>query len=398
VIATVVVGGGIVGLATALAVLEADPGAPVVILEKEAACGRHQTGHNSGVIHSGIYYAPGTLKARLCRAGSRSMAAFCAEHGIEHRTCGKLIVATSADELPALERLVERGVAQGLAVERLGPAGIREREPHAAGIAAIWVPETGVVDFGVVAARMAEVVAASGGEVRTSATVTALTRRGGRWVVTTTGGELQAARLVTCGGLQSDRLARLAGADPGARILPFRGEYYELVAHRRHLVNGLVYPVPDPRFPFLGVHLTRDVHGSVHAGPNAVLGLRREAYRRADVDLRDLGDALAFPGTWGLARRYWRTAVAEQYRSWHRPAFVRALQRLVPEIEARDVVPAPAGVRAQAVGADGALLDDFVIVEQDGAVHVCNAPSPAATASLEIGRVIAGRLIGSPPA
>jgi L-2-hydroxyglutarate oxidase len=395
VIATVVVGGGIVGLATALAVLEADPGASLVLLEKESACGRHQTGHNSGVIHSGIYYAPGSMKARLCRAGSRSMVEFCAHHGIDHRVCGKLIVATAPAELAALEKLYDRGVAQGLAVERLGPAGIREREPHATGIAAVWVPETGVVDFGAVAARMAGLVVDAGGEVRTSSPVTALARRGGRWVVTTPAGPLEAARLVTCGGLHSDHLAHLAGAESGARILPFRGEYYEVVPHRRHLVNGLVYPVPDPRLPFLGVHLTRDVHGSVHAGPNAVLGWRREAYRRRDIDLRELGEALAYPGTWGLARRYWRTAIAEQYRSLRAPAFVRALQRLVPEIEGRDVVPAAAGVRAQAVAADGSLVDDFLLVERDGAVHVCNAPSPAATASLEIGRVIAARLVGA---
>jgi L-2-hydroxyglutarate oxidase len=391
--ATVVVGGGIVGLATALAVLEADPGSSLVVLEKEPECGRHQSGHNSGVIHSGIYYAPGSLKARLCRAGNRSMAAFCEEHGIPYRTCGKLIVATAEDELPALERLYERGVAQGLAVERLGPEGVRAHEPHAAGIAAVWVPETGIVDYGEVVGRLAALVTAAGGEVRTTTPVTGLERRGGRWLVSSPGGPLEAARVVTCAGLQSDQVARMAGAEPGARVLPFRGEYYELVAHRRHLVNGLVYPVPDPRLPFLGVHFTRDIHGAVHAGPNAVLGWRREAYRRRDVDLRELAESLAYPGTWGLARRFWRTAIAEQYRSLRKAAFVHALQRLVPEVEARDVVPAGAGVRAQAVAADGALVDDFLIVEQDGAVHVCNAPSPAATASLEIGRVVAGRLV-----
>jgi L-2-hydroxyglutarate oxidase len=395
VIATVVVGGGIVGLATARALLEAEPGAQVVVLEKEPECGRHQSGHNSGVIHSGIYYAPGSLKARLCRAGNRSMAEFCARHAVDHLVCGKLIVATSREELPRLDRLHERGVAQGLAVERLGPAGIRDREPHVAGIAAVWVPETGIVDFADVVAELVRRVATAGGEVRTSTEVVDLTWRGGRWEVETSSGDLEAARLVTCGGLQSDRLARLAGADPRARILPFRGEYQQLVAHRRHLVNGLVYPVPDPQLPFLGVHLTKDIHGGVHAGPNAVLGWRREAYRRGDVELRELGEMLAFPGLWGLARRYWRTALSEQYRSLRKAAFVRALQRLVPEIEARDVAPAGSGVRAQAVAPDGSLVDDFLIVEQDGGTHVCNAPSPAATASLEIGRVITSRLLGA---
>jgi L-2-hydroxyglutarate oxidase len=385
----VIVGGGIVGLATARALVDSGDGHRLVVIEKEPACGRHQTGHNSGVIHSGIYYRSGSMKAELCAAGNRSMIEFCAEQGIPHEVCGKLIVATAPDEVPRLERLHERGVDQGMAVELLGPDGARDREPHVRAIAALWVPTTGIVDFGVVARRLAAVIEAAGVEVRTSTEVTGLSRRGRSWMVATSTGDLEATTIVTCAGLHSDRVARMAGADPGARILPFRGEYYELVAERRHVVRGLVYPVPDPDLPFLGVHLTRAIDGSVHAGPNAVLGLRREAYRRSDVDIGELREILGYRGTWQLARRYWKTAATEQYRSLRKAVFLRSLQRLVPELESADLVPAGAGVRAQAVDADGRLVDDFLIVEQQGAVHVCNAPSPAATASLEIGRVVA---------
>jgi (S)-2-hydroxyglutarate dehydrogenase len=385
----VIVGGGIVGLATARALVESGHGEGVVVIEKEPSCGRHQTGHNSGVIHSGIYYRAGSMKARLCAAGNRSMIEFCVEQGIRHEVCGKLIVATDQAEVPGLVRLHERGVEQGISVELLGPAGARDREPHVRAVAALWVPPTGIVDFGVVAQRLAAMLEAAGAEVRTSTEVTGLARAGEGWMITTSTGELDAATVVTCAGLHSDRVARMTGADPGVRILPFRGEYYELAPSGRHLVRGLVYPVPDPELPFLGVHLTRGIDGTVHAGPNAVLGFRREAYRRSDVDVGELREILGYPGTWKLARRHWRAAVAEQYRSLRKAVFLRSLQRLVPALESDDLLPAAAGVRAQAVDAGGGLVDDFLIVEQQGAVHVCNAPSPAATAALEIGRVVA---------
>jgi len=385
----VVIGGGIVGLATARSLLEGGHRGRVIVVEKEVECGRHQTDHNSGVIHSGIYYKPGSAKAEMCIAGNRSMVAFCREHAIAHAVCGKLIVASDRDELTRLDALHDRAVQLGIAVERLGPDGARDREPHVRAVAALWIPSTGIVDFRAVAAVLAVLVHDAGGEVRTATDVTALARRGDRWIVTAGGSELEATTIVNCAGLHSDRIARLAGADPSARIVPFRGEYYELVPARRHLVRGLVYPVPDPGLPFLGVHLTRTIDDRVHAGPNAVLGLRREGYRRTDVDLRDVVSTLAYPGTWRLARRLWRTAAAEQYRSLRKAVFVRSLQRLVPELEADDLVPGGAGVRAQAITADGAMVDDFLIVEQAGAVHVCNAPSPAATSSLEIGRVVA---------
>jgi L-2-hydroxyglutarate oxidase len=385
----VVVGGGIVGLATARALLERGDGEGVVVIEKEPSCGRHQTGHNSGVIHSGIYYRAGSMKARLCAAGNRSMIEFCVDQGIRHEVCGKLIVATDQAEVPRLERLHERGVEQGISVELLGPDGARDREPHVRAVAALWVAPTGIVDFGVVAQRLAAELEAAGADVRTSTDVTGFARARGRWMITTSTGELDAATVVTCAGLHSDRVARMTGADPGVRILPFRGEYYELAPRGRHLVRGLVYPVPDPELPFLGVHLTRGIDGTVHAGPNAVLGFRREAYRRSDVDVGELREILGYPGTWKLARRHWRAAVAEQYRSLRKAVFLRSLQRLVPALESDDLLPAAAGVRAQAVDAGGGLVDDFLIVEQQGAVHVCNAPSPAATAALEIGRVVA---------
>jgi len=384
---TVVIGGGIVGLATARALTEMGRG--VVVLEKEAACARHQTGHNSGVIHSGVYYPPGSLKARLCLAGNRSMVAYCAAHDIDHRVSGKLIVATGTEEVARLERLHARGLEHGLAVERLGPAGARDREPYVRADAALWVPETGIVDFVAVAHQLQRDIETAGGEVRTGTEVTGLARRGTEWIVSTPAGEQRASSLVNCGGLQSDLIARMGGAEPRGHVLPFRGEYYTLTPASSALVRGLVYPVPDPELPFLGVHLTRGIDGTVHAGPNAVLGLRREAYRRTDVDVRELREILAYPGLWRLARRHWRAALTEQHRSLRTAVFVRSLQRLVPDLTVGDLVPAPAGVRAQAVAPDGGLIDDFLLVEQPGAVHVCNAPSPAATASLEIGRVVA---------
>ena len=385
---TLVIGGGIVGLATARAVQLRFPGRRVAVLEKEQTLARHQTGHNSGVVHSGIYYRPGSFKARLCKAGNESMYSFCAEHGVPFERCGKLIVATSESELPELENLYQRGIANGLEVRRLDAPAIRTLEPHAAGIAALQVPSTGIVDYKVVARRLAELVVAEGGEVSCGIEVTRI-REG---AVETRGGRVEASLIVNCAGLQSDRLAREAGAALAARIVPFRGEYYQLKPGRTALVRGLIYPVPNPLFPFLGVHCTRMIDGSVHLGPNAVLALAREGYRKTAVNVRDLAETLTFPGWWRLAARHWRDGLHEVARSLSRAAFVRSLQRLVPAITADDVIPCEAGVRAQALRPDGTLEDDFLIVQSPGAIHVCNAPSPAATASLEIGRTIASMI------
>jgi L-2-hydroxyglutarate oxidase len=384
-----IIGGGIVGLATAHALAAGPLGAPLV-LEAEDRVAAHQTGHNSGVIHSGLYYRPGSLKARNCVEGRAAMVRFCAEHGIAHECCGKIVIATAASELPALDELARRAEANGLAgVRRIGPEEIREREPHATGIAGLLVPETGIVDFADVARTLARLVETAGGTIQTGARVVAVRRDGGALVVETTRGPVRCRHLVNCAGLHSDRVARLCGLATALRIVPFRGEYYELVAERRDLVRHLVYPVPDPRFPFLGVHFTRTIHGGVEAGPNAVLALRREGYSRTSFSARDTGELLAFGGFWRMARRYGRDAVGELYRSLSTRAFVRALQRLVPDLRSADVRRAGSGVRAQAVEPGGALVDDFRIVEADRMIHVLNAPSPAATASLSIGRTIA---------
>jgi L-2-hydroxyglutarate oxidase len=320
------------------------------------------------------------------------MVALCREHGIEHEVTGKLIVATEPDELPRLDELERRAEAHGLAVERLGPAGIADREPHAAGIAALWVPSTGIVDFGAVGRLLGQLLEARGVQVRTGVTVTGLERDGREQRVLTDEGDVRAGVVVGCAGLHSDRLARLGGVDPGCRIVPFRGEYYELSDEASPLVRGLIYPVPDPAFPFLGVHLTRVVGGHVHAGPNAVVALRREGYRRRDITARDVLDTATYPGFWRLARRHAGDGLAEMARSASKRLFLRSLRRLVPDLELDHLRPAPAGVRAQALTPDGKLVDDFLFVEAPGQLHVCNAPSPAATASLEIGKEIASRL------
>jgi L-2-hydroxyglutarate oxidase len=387
-----VIGGGIIGLATARELRRRFPRATVVVLEKESRVAAHQTGHNSGVIHSGIYYAPGSLKARLCRAGSTSMVAFCREQGVPVQVCGKLIVATEPAELPRLQALLERGLANGLQVRRLDPGEVRQREPHVRALAAIGVPSTGIVDFRQVCEALRKLVEADGVELRLGAEVRGLARVDGALLLRTSAGEVRAGYLVNCAGLHSDRLARAAGADPGARIVPFRGEYYELVPGRRELVNGLVYPVPDPAFPFLGVHLTRMIDGSVHLGPNAVPAGRREGYRKGALSARDLVATATWPGFWRLARRYWRTGSREIWRSLSKRAFVAEARRLLPDLGPGDLEPAAAGVRAQALARDGKLVDDFLIVEAERATHVCNAPSPAATASLEIARHVVDRM------
>jgi L-2-hydroxyglutarate oxidase LhgO len=385
-----IVGGGIVALATARALAERAPRARLLILEKEGRLGAHQTGHNSGVIHSGIYYRPGSYKARLCVEGARLMVQFCQAHGIRMERCGKVIVATREEELPRLAALHERGVANGVPdLALIGPERVRELEPHAAALRAIHSPNTGIVDFSEVATALARDLQARGVRIETGARVTAIARTGDGLELGTPHLAFRARRLINCAGLYSDEVARMAGAVPGVRIVPFRGEYYFLRPERRHLVRGLIYPVPDPEFPFLGVHFTRTVHGDVEAGPNAVLAFAREGYTFGRVVPRELLGTLAYRGFWAMARRYWRTGVYEMYRSLSKAAFVRALQRLVPDLRPEDVTPGGAGVRAQAVSPDGTLVDDFRILESADAIHVLNAPSPAATASLAIGRHVA---------
>ncbi|WP_345581025.1 L-2-hydroxyglutarate oxidase [Streptomyces prasinosporus] len=385
-----VIGGGIVGLSTAYAVSRAAPGTRIAVLEKEPGPARHQTGRNSGVIHSGVYYRPGSLKARYAVRGAAEMVKFCAEYDVPHAVTGKLIVATERDELPRLHALAQRGRENGLAVRELGAAQIAEYEPEVEGLAAVHVGTTGICDFTAVARHLAE---ASGAEIRYGARVTRIDRRPDRGVaVLTASGDVVRGRvLVNCAGLHCDGIARLTGDEPGVRIVPFRGEYYELA--RPELVRGLVYPVPDPAFPFLGVHLTRGVDGGVHVGPNAVPALAREGYDRRTVRPRELAATLAWPGSWRLARRHWRYGAGELHRSLSKAAFTRAVRRLLPAVREEDLVPTAAGVRAQAVLRDGGLVDDFLIQRAPRAVHVLNAPSPAATASLPIGREVARRAL-----
>ena len=385
----VIIGGGIVGLATALRLTERGVRS-IAVLEAESRLAAHQTGHNSGVIHSGLYYKPGSLKARLCVAGREAMYGFCTEHGVRHERCGKIVVATDATELERMGELERRGAANGLAgLRRLSPAEVREREPHVACVAALLVPDTGIVDYTAVCEAYARRIRDAGGRIETGVAVRSARREGRDIVVRTADGTRTCRALVNCAGLQSDRVARACGVDPGVRIVPFRGEYAELVPERQHLVKHLIYPVPDPRFPFLGVHFTRMAAGGVECGPNAVLALARHGYTASVVSLPDIADWLAFPGFWRMAARYWRMGLGEMKRAGSRRAFVAALRRLVPELRDGDVHPAEAGVRAQAVDRSGALVDDFRIERAPGMVHVLNAPSPAATASLAIGGEIA---------
>ena len=390
-----VVGGGIIGMSTAYALTRARPGLRITVLEKEAGPARHQTGRNSGVIHSGVYYQPGSLKARYAMQGAQEMVKFCTEYGIPHEVTGKLIVATQRAELPRLHALAQRGRENGIRVRELGPTQIAEFEPYVEGVAALHIGTTGVCDFTAVARRMASLAEDAGTRLRYGAEVTAVDRREGVGVaVRTRSGEVLRARaLVNCAGLHSDRIAELTGDDPIARIVPFRGEYYELAPERADLVHGLVYPVPDPAFPFLGVHLTRGLDGSVHLGPNAVPALAREGYDWRTARAGDLATSLRWPGSWRLAARHWRYGVGELRRSVSRETFTSAVRRLLPSVRESDLRPAPAGVRAQAVLRDGGLVDDFLIAESPRAVHVLNAPSPAATASLPIGRSIAARVL-----
>jgi L-2-hydroxyglutarate oxidase len=391
-----IIGGGIVGLATALKVLEAFPRTRLLLLEKEAQLCRHQTGNNSGVIHSGLYYRPGSLKARSCVLGRKALIEFCNENDVPYELCGKVVVATSQEELVRLEELYRRGLANGLqGLEVIGPERLKELEPHATGIQALHVPETGIIDYTKVAAAYAARVQAAGGDIRLSHKVLGIFEGMQEIVLQTSQGDYRTIYLINCCGLHSDLVARMmkTGAPNGTgeqhRIIPFRGEYYKIAPERQFLVRNLIYPVPDPTFPFLGVHFTRMAKGGVEAGPNAVLALAREGYRHTQVSLGDLWQTVSFKGFWAMAGKYWQTGFGELYRSLSKSAFVRALQKLVPEIRQSDLVPGGAGVRAQAVSASGALVDDFVIRQSRNAIHVLNAPSPGATASLAIGQSVA---------
>lgn len=385
----VIVGGGIVGLSTAMALGQRYPDAQILVLEKEGEWAHHQTGNNSGVIHSGIYYKPGSFKARFCRDGSRSMVEFCQQHGIDHDVCGKVIVATSEAELPRLENLYNRGLENGLDVTRISAEEVKEVEPHVRCLAGIRVTTTGIVNYKQVCQKYVDLVRAQGGELRLNTKVERIVSTQQGQVLETNNGTFETRFVINCAGLHSDRVARMSGADPQAKIVPFRGEYYELVPEKRYLVKTLIYPVPNPDFPFLGVHFTRMIDGTVHAGPNAVLSLKREGYHKTDFDLRDFAEVMTFPGFWKLAAKHADEGIQEIIRSFSKAAFVRSLQNLIPEVQSEDLVPTHAGVRAQALMNDGKLVDDFLIVKGQNSVNVCNAPSPAATSSIEIGKAIA---------
>jgi (S)-2-hydroxyglutarate dehydrogenase len=384
-----IIGGGIVGLATGLEVLGRFPNLSLEIIEKESEVAAHQTSHNSGVIHSGIYYKPGSLKANLCIEGSHALLHFCDEHAIPYDICGKIIIATSQEENVRLDEIGSRGAANGLKGLRiLSGDEIRELEPHASGIRGIHVPSTGIVDYGSVARKYAELIKSRGGTIRLSHEVISLQPSSGNTIIETTQGSIEAQLVINCAGLQSDRISRMANAKLDLAIVPFRGEYYELVPDKSHYIRGLLYPVPDPRFPFLGVHFTKRIDGVVEAGPNAVLALKREGYAKTSFSAGDVWEYITFPGFWVMAAKYWNVSLSEYYRSLRKAAFVQSLQRLVPEIAADDLIPGGSGVRAQALGVDGKLIDDFRFVYTEGIVHVCNVPSPAATASLAIAKHI----------
>lgn len=387
-----IIGGGIVGLATGYRIQQEFPDFKVIVLEKEQEVAFHQTGHNSGVLHSGIYYRPGSLRAINCRAGKIAMQEFCQQEGIPFDLCGKVIVATEESERERLHRIFDRGLQNGVQCELINQQRLQEIEPHVAGVEAIHVPESGIVDYRVVSQKLAEKIKQAGGNIWLNALVTEISPEQHGATLVSTQGELQCQYLITCGGLWADRVIEMSGVKPEAPIVPFRGEYFELTPEAEHLCRGLIYPVPDPKFPFLGVHFTRMISGGVECGPNAVLAFARDGYRKTDLNLKDFSAAVSHLGFLKLAARNWRMGLGEMWRSWNKAAFVNALQKLIPEIKSEHLIAAPAGVRAQALGKDGKLLDDFVIQESPGIIHVGNAPSPAATASLNIGQTITERL------
>lgn len=386
----IIIGGGIVGLATALKIKERQPGLKLAVIEKEDHLAAHQTGHNSGVIHSGVYYKPGSLKARNCIRGYQMLLDFCRQHNIPHELCGKIIVATSREEIPQLEKIQDRGQQNGLTgLKRLSVEEIKAIEPHVNGIDAIFVPQAGIIDYTTVALKYADLIREKDGNFMLGEKVKDIRQKKGVSTVITDHNSYDARLVVNCAGLYSDKIARLTQEKLNIKIIPFRGEYYEISKERQHLVRNLIYPVPDPNFPFLGVHFTRMIQGGVEAGPNAVLAFQREGYTKSDINLSELVETLTWPGFRKVALKYWKTGMGEMYRSFSKAAFTKALQNLIPEIREEDLIPAEAGVRAQACDRNGGLLDDFLILEEEHTVNVCNAPSPAATSSLSIGETVA---------
>ncbi len=385
-----IIGGGIVGLAMAYALSKKQTGQSLLLIEAEPAFASHQTGHNSGVIHSGLYYKPGSSKARNCAEGREAMYRFCSDYGIPHEACGKIVVATKKEEIPALENLYERGVENGLTdLRQLKGDQLQEYEPHVAGVAGLHVTQTGIVDYVQVAQKFAQLAAESGGDIRKDHRLLGVQIDGGEIILETQQGELRAKHLINCAGLQSDRVARMCGQKPAVKIIPFRGDYYELIDSKTHLVNNLIYPVPDPRYPFLGVHFTRMIGGGIEAGPNAVLALAREGYGKYSVSMSDTFETIGFTGFWRLILQHWKMGLGEIARSLSKRAFVSSLRQLIPELAMGDVKASGSGIRAQAVQHDGALVDDFCIEQSERMIHVLNAPSPAATASISIGETIA---------
>lgn len=387
-----IVGGGIVGLSTGMAIYDRFPNAKVVVIEKEAVVAEHQTGHNSGVIHSGIYYKPGSFKARFARQGSNSMKEFCQTHGIDHDICGKVIVATKEEELPLLENLYTRGLENKLDIQRIGSDELKEIEPHVKGLGAIRVPQAGIVNYRQVSEKFASIIEEKGGEIKLNTKVEKIQEESDQVTIETSRGTIKARMVINCAGLHSDRVAAAAGYKTDMKILPFRGEYYKLKPEKRYLVKNLIYPVPNPKFPFLGVHFTRMVSGEVDAGPNAVLSFKREGYKKTDFNAKDLAEALSYSGLWKMAGKFAKEGMDEYVRSFSKKQFTKSLQELIPEIQADDLIPAPAGVRAQAIRNDGNMVDDFHIIMGKRTIHVCNAPSPAATASIEIGKEVVNRI------
>ncbi|MGI0482203.1 L-2-hydroxyglutarate oxidase [Geminocystis sp. CENA526] len=387
-----IIGGGIVGLGTSISLQEKYPNAKIILVEKENQCAFHQTGHNSGVIHSGVYYKPGSYKAILTRKGNAELVKFCQQHNINYDVCGKLIVACQEKELPLLENLYQRGLANGIAVEKISVTQAKEIEPYLTCLSAIRVPTAGIVDYRQVAQKYAEIFTTKGGEIKFNTKVTSINSSQKEQILITNLGEIKAKFLINCAGLYSDRIAQLGGINPEMKIIPFRGEYYELKPEKRYLVKHLIYPVPNPDFPFLGVHFTRLIDGNIHAGPNAVLSLKREGYKKTDFDLKEFWEIATYQGLWKLVSKYYAEGIEEMVRSISKKAFVRSLQALIPEVQEDDIIPSPAGVRAQALRNDGTLVEDFFLIPTENALHVCNAPSPAATASLEIGKAICNQI------
>jgi (S)-2-hydroxyglutarate dehydrogenase len=387
-----IIGGGIVGLSTGMALGKRYPKAKILVVEKESKWAFHQTGNNSGVIHSGIYYKPGSFKAKFCRDGCLSMVEFCQEHGIPYEVCGKVIVATDESELPRLEDIYQRGLENGIPVKRISAEEVKEVEPYISCLGGVKVESTGIADYKKVTQKYAEIIQAQGGELRLNTRVERIKTSGSNQILETNQGIFETRFVINCAGLHSDRIAKLAQVNPSAKIVPFRGEYYELIPEKRYLVNTLIYPVPNPAFPFLGVHFTKMIDGSVHAGPNAVLSLKREGYKKTDFDFRDFAEVMTYPGFWKLASKHSDEGIKEIIRSFSKAAFVKSLQKLIPEVKSEDLVPCHAGVRAQALMNDGKLVDDFLIVNGQNSIHICNAPSPAATSSLEIGKAVAAKI------